>query len=273
MNDMKPERCNQCREHCPLDALQCGKGRKYFEQIQKAGAGMDMNQNNQEDYEEGRVLKGNERHEGRRGHNGREDHEGRREHNSREDFEGCRNHKRHEGRRGYDTAWDEKGHGDGCGNGCGKENGYDEAEQSEESLAGLLCRCGYIADRKSGRQRGQKRILRILMHYPQISQKVLLEKMKIEPGSMSEVLAKLEDKGFIRREKDMNDRRKMLVTLTKEGQHAAEHYDSHNMDEGMLDILSEEEKESLRKILKKLLTHWRAERAEQGNHHHKDGRV
>lgn len=257
MNDMIPERCNQCREHCPLDALQCGKGRKYFEQIQKAGAGMDMNQNNQEDHEEGRGLKGNERHEGRRRHNGRED------------YEGCRNHKRHEGRRGYDTAWDEKGHGDGCG----KENGYDEAEQSEESLAGLLCRCGYIADRKSGRQRGQKRILRILMHYPQISQKVLLEKMKIEPGSMSEVLAKLEDKGFIRREKDMNDRRKMLVTLTKEGQHAAEHYDSHNMDEGMLDILSEEEKESLRKILKKLLTHWRAERAEQGNHHHKDGRV
>lgn len=150
-----------------------------------------------------------------------------------------------------------------------KETGMQYKEQTEESLVALLCRCGYIADRKSGRQRGQKRILRILMHYPQISQKVLLDKLKIEPGSMSEVLAKLEDKGFIRREKDINDRRKMLISLTAEGQKAAEHFSVSEVDESMLDILSEEEKESLKKILKKLLEHWKMQRIEQGGQHHK----
>lgn len=237
MENIKTERCNQCKNHCPIDALECGKGRKYFEQKENESSGMSVSTDD------------------------------------RAEREGRREHKRRGGRRGYDAAMNEEERGGRCRNSRGTQNRYEDAEQSEESLAALLCRCGYIADRKSGRQRGQKRILRILMQYPQISQKVLLDKLKIEPGSMSEVLAKLEEKGFIRREKDINDRRRMLITLTKEGQLAAERHNSNNMDESMLDMLSEEEKESLKKILKKILAHWRAERTERGDHHHKDGEV
>lgn len=148
------------------------------------------------------------------------------------------------------------------------EKRHRHREHTEDSLAGLLCRCGYIADRKSGRQRGQKRILQILLQSPQMSQKELLDKMNIEPGSMSEVLAKMEDKGLIQREKDVNDRRKMLITLTKEGQNAAEH-SSGNMDESMFEVLSEEEKETLKTILGKLLEQWKAERKEHGRGHHR----
>ncbi|MDO4345737.1 MAG: MarR family transcriptional regulator [Eubacteriales bacterium] len=132
-------------------------------------------------------------------------------------------------------------------------------EYPEGSLVGMLCRCGYIADRKSGRHRGQKRILQILLDSPRISQKELTEKLNIEPGSMSEVLSKLEDKGMVRRERDTIDRRKMMITLTKEGQDAAKQC-AEGLDEDILEILSDEEKESLKQILGKLLEHWRAER-------------
>lgn len=27
---MNEKNCNQCENHCPVDALQCGKGRRYF---------------------------------------------------------------------------------------------------------------------------------------------------------------------------------------------------------------------------------------------------
>ncbi len=132
----------------------------------------------------------------------------------------------------------------------------------ENSLTGLLCRCGYIADRKNGRYRGQKRILRILADAPQVSQKELTDMLGIEPGSMSEVLSKLEDKGLILREKDENDRRKMRISLTENGQKAAEQCGG-NPDESILDVLSEDEKDSLKQILSKLLEHWKAERKER----------
>lgn len=204
MENMKKETCMQCKEHCPVDALQCGKGKKYFESLQA------------------------EDNRGRHGE-GREGHEGR-------------------GR-----------HGEGRGH----------KEQADDSLTGLLCRCGYIAERRGGRHRGQKRILQILVQSPRISQKELTERLNIEPGSMSEVLAKLEDKGFIQREKDADDRRKMLISLTGKGQNAAMQGSDSDADESMLDVLSEEEKETLKKILQKLLEHWKTERKEQGNGRHR----
>lgn len=136
------------------------------------------------------------------------------------------------------------------------------SEYPEDSLTGLLCRCGYIADRKSGRHRGQKLILQILMNVPQISQKELTDKLNIEPGSMSEVISKLEDKGLVQREKDINDRRRMMITLTEKGRNAAE-LCSGSLDESILEVLSEEEKASLKRILSKLLERWKAERKER----------
>lgn len=31
--DKLPERCTQCRNQCPADALQCGRGKAYFEML------------------------------------------------------------------------------------------------------------------------------------------------------------------------------------------------------------------------------------------------
>lgn len=176
----------------------------------------------------------------------------------------CEEQKRHGGcgeRMEYERSRDhgkQECHGGGHG-GCGH---HGHAQHGEDSLVGLLCRCGYIAERKSGRTRGQMRILQILSHTWRISQKELTDRLGIEPGSMSEVLAKLEDKGYIQREKDADDRRKMMITLTEAGKKAAGGC-SEGSDDKILESLSEEEKESLGRILGKLLAHWQAERKER----------
>lgn len=38
MENEKITNCNQCPNHCPADALQCGKGRHYFEQLENPDA-------------------------------------------------------------------------------------------------------------------------------------------------------------------------------------------------------------------------------------------
>ena len=35
MDNSMPANCNQCPKGCPADALSCGKGRAYFERLQK----------------------------------------------------------------------------------------------------------------------------------------------------------------------------------------------------------------------------------------------
>ncbi|EET62830.1 transcriptional regulator, MarR family [Marvinbryantia formatexigens DSM 14469] len=136
----------------------------------------------------------------------------------------------------------------------------------DASLQELLIRAGYIAERKSGRQRGQNRILRILLENPKMSQRALQERLGIEPGSMSEILAKLEEKGFLVKEKDENDRRRMILTLTEEGKAVAgaESGNGEKPDkEEIFSSLTPDEQKRLKEMLRKLLTQWRMERRQR----------
>ena len=71
---------------------------------------------------------------------------------------------------------------------------------------------------------GQVRILRILSEADGISQKELQQKLAIKPGSASEILNKLEEKGL--------------------------------NPASLFQVLTEEEQEQLRQLLTKLLTSW-----------------
>lgn len=133
----------------------------------------------------------------------------------------------------------------------------------DASLQELLIRCGYIAERKSGRQRGQNRILSILLENPKMGQRALQEQLGIEPGSMSEILAKLEEKGFLVKEKDESDRRRMIIRLTEAGKAAAEAERSESgkpLAEEIFSSLTADEQEELKEMLRKLLTQWHMER-------------
>lgn len=124
-----------------------------------------------------------------------------------------------------------------------------------DSDDGLTVRFKLLSDRlmrDGGQMRGQEKILEILSARGQMSQRDLVMLMHIKPGSMSEILAKLENKGFIERIPYEDDRRMMTVKLTEKGSEHAKEVQSGKKD-GIYDALSEEEKKTLAGLLDKLI--------------------
>lgn len=214
--------CDGCDNHCSADELKCGKGRRIFGLADEGEGGCHGEHGGPGRYGE---------------HGGHGEHGG-------------------PGRYG-----EHGGHGEHGGR--GRQQGFEGrflADEEQLSLSDLLGRCGYIADKKSGKQRGQAKILRILSHHTQMTQRELQEILNVEPGSMSEIVSKLEEKGYITRSKDETDRRRMVVYLTEAGRAAAGDAGGKAGSEDYFSVLTDSEKEQLHEILLKLLKQWKQER-------------
>lgn len=92
-----------------------------------------------------------------------------------------------------------------------------------------------------------------------MSQKELQELFQVKPGSMSEILSKLENKGFIERIKDDEDKRKAIVKITEAGKIRLEERQKAKSNGDPFAVLDEAQQEELRKLLKLLLDDWRSE--------------
>lgn len=121
-------------------------------------------------------------------------------------------------------------------------------------LTSKLMKCGHILMHKTGKKRGQENILEILSQHDSISQKQLQDILGIEAGSLSEILSKLEQRDYILRYKDQSDKRKSIITITKQGQEKIKNKRSD--DEALFDMLSEQENQQLVVILDKVLEEW-----------------
>ena len=131
---------------------------------------------------------------------------------------------------------------------CGAERGHD-------SLGDLLDQCSrFYAYRIGGGRRGQCQVLALLAQNSDWTQKELAEAMGVIPASLSELLAKLERKGLVERERDEADRRLSRVRLTAEGKLAASEPETQSDD--FFQALSSEERETLIRLLEKLLADW-----------------
>lgn len=115
----------------------------------------------------------------------------------------------------------------------------------------------------------QKRILIVLKEAGNITQSELTERLGIQPGSASEVIAKLEDAGNIVRVPSESDRRTMDITLTEQGRILAETLltQREKRHGEMFSCLSEEEKISLLKLLEKVNEDWATRYQEMGKEH------
>lgn len=71
-------------------------------------------------------------------------------------------------------------------------------------------------------RRGQGRVLAILKIKPEISQRDLTYLLDMSKQSIAELLTKLEKNKYITREQSEEDKRVMIIKLTKEGMQAAE---------------------------------------------------
>lgn len=105
----------------------------------------------------------------------------------------------------------------------------------------------------------QKRILMILEEIGHsITQQELTELIGIKPGSASEVLAKLENTGYIKRTPSEIDRRTVDVELTKSGELSAMEVriGRGERHEEMFSCLSGDEKKNLLLLLEKVNDDW-----------------
>ena len=101
----------------------------------------------------------------------------------------------------------------------------------------------------------QGRILRILTAHNGISQHALQEMMGIKPGSLSEVLIKLEKAGCIIRKTDKSDKRCQNVYITEKGIQVFEEIHRAKEEESAhyFDALNAKEKKALLSLLDKLV--------------------
>lgn len=128
----------------------------------------------------------------------------------------------------------------------------------QERLRMLLIRCGQKLGSNHGGHQTQGRILKILYYQGPMTQKILQEKLDIQPGSMSEIAAKLERKGLLVREKEKSDKRKILLALTEAGREDVERYHRQTKQHHFkdFDVLTLEEQQQLSHLLEKLLHGW-----------------
>ena len=124
-----------------------------------------------------------------------------------------------------------------------------EPHFDRDDLDGLFMACARMMrfERHGRFGFSQDRIVKILAENGgSLAQKTLQMLLGVQPGSMSEILSKMEDKGLIIRDKDEEDRRACLIRLNTE---AIE----EEKKDYFFDVLSEEEKQSLKEMLNKVL--------------------
>ena len=135
--------------------------------------------------------------------------------------------------------------------------------QTELSLVRKVGRMGMLIhryyDAKAHRHgamgdplRGQGRVLALLKAKPQTTQRELSYLLDMRQQSLSELLAKLEEKGYIVREKSEEDGRVTVVKLTEAGAEAAPSPEQMEVRDNALDCLSDEEQEQLEELTDKV---------------------
>jgi DNA-binding MarR family transcriptional regulator len=126
----------------------------------------------------------------------------------------------------------------------------------DSDLMELIDMAGRMAQRRpqSGPARSQSLVLSILAGREALSQRELQQMLGIQPGSLSELLSKLEGKGYLVREK-AGDRRGNLLRITEEGRKAIPSADEGPEDDPFA-ALTDQEQDQLVLLLRKLLSNW-----------------
>ena len=127
-------------------------------------------------------------------------------------------------------------------------------ENLVEELYNLLAE---LLNRKMNRTvldsiRGEYGVLRYLMYVQdKTSAGILTEQLHVVPGRMTDILNSLETKGFIKRQKSDEDRRRVVVCITESGREEACQKMGYirNEDQGLFKILGRKDTEELIRLL------------------------
>lgn len=165
----------------------------------------------------------------------------------------------------------------------GKEAGgktYEKQHDRPGSRSGInneliirLRELGHMIRFQNEGKAGQKRTLIILNEAQCITQHELTERLGIQPGSVSELLAKLESSGLIMRTQNNQDRRTADIQLTDTGRELAREAARERAErqEAMFRCLTEKEKQELLGLLEKVSVDWDSRFREEKNARGHDG--
>ena len=112
--------------------------------------------------------------------------------------------------------------------------------------------------------RGQGRVLALLAVKPETTQRELSYLLDMRQQSLSELLAKLEEKGFITRERSAEDGRVVNVRLTEAGAEAAPDLDALNKRADIIDCLDADERAQFEALIDKVTASITAKLEEKG---------
>ena len=101
--------------------------------------------------------------------------------------------------------------------------------------------------------RGQGRVLALLAVKPETTQRELSFLLDMRQQSLSELLAKLEDKGYVTREKSAQDGRVTVVRLTDAGREKAPSVDDMTHEDDSFDCLTDEERAEYERLVDKVI--------------------
>ena len=135
--------------------------------------------------------------------------------------------------------------------------------QNSNALYAMFFRCSHILRRRVGNRVSRQRVLELLLEHGALTQRELQERLGIQAGSFSELAAKMEERGLIKRERDVKDRRRIVLRLTEEGE-AAAGQSKEIGDEELFSALTTEEQEELRGMLQKIIDAHLAWKREKG---------
>lgn len=124
-------------------------------------------------------------------------------------------------------------------------------------------------------EHAQMHVLALLRDRNSMNQRELQEMLNVRSASLSEILGKLEHRGFIRRELDGQDRRNFVITVTGEGCDAvATGEDARRKSaDALFASLSGNERRQLSELLDKIIRALEESTSEHGHHDHEMGRL
>lgn len=214
--------CSGCGKHCSLKNPSCGKGAALARErgITVSGGETGFSGRPSQSVHSDRT--------GHPGHFSHLDRSGHFDHEGSDGRDGHKNYHRHSRHENYDF--------ENC-----------------EDLDLLFRSCAHMLHHKERRSGSREQILTYLMENGSAFQKDIQEELRVQPGSVSELLSKLEKNDLIVRKKSRLDKRAVIISLTQKG--AAETKVRLQKEENSpFDVLTDEEQETLRTILRKLLS-------------------
>lgn len=104
-------------------------------------------------------------------------------------------------------------------------------------------------------QRGQLRVMRLLLEKDQLTNSQIVEALDIRPSSASVLVSKLEESGLVKKTESPDDKRVTFISLTDNGREAItkSRKFKDDLSDSLFESLSDSEQQQLGATLKKLI--------------------